>query len=98
MLDKHVDLEELVTAWAWEYFMRKPSRKEKKLQQKELIRVEIDWKRVKFTQKEPTFDPEPQTLGNGRPKVGGCLETRRVVICSLGGRLFFARASLVKKT
>ena len=70
MAAKHVDVEGLVTEWAWDYFRRKATSEEKKLLDKELIRVEIDWKRVKFAHQKPSFEPEPPKVGSGTPKVG----------------------------
>ena len=70
MPTKHVDVEGLVTDWAWDYFRRKATSEEKKLIEKELIRLDIDWKRVRFTHQTPAFDPEPPTPGSGTPKVG----------------------------
>ena len=67
---KHVDVEGLVTDWAWDYFRRKATSEEKKLIEKEQIRLDIDWKRVRFTHQSPKFDPEPPTPGSGTPKVG----------------------------
>ena len=67
---KHVDVEGLVTDWAWDYFRRKASSEEKKLIEKEQIRLDIDWKRVSFKHHTPKFDPEPPKPGKGTPKVG----------------------------
>ena len=78
---KHVDVEGLVTDWAWSYFRRKATSAEKKLIEKELIRLDVDWKRVRFTHQPPKFDPEPPKPGKGTPKVG-------VNEYLKGGRLF----------
>ncbi|KAI0218843.1 hypothetical protein LSAT2_029485 [Lamellibrachia satsuma] len=68
MATKHFDLEGVITDWAWDYFRRKATSDEKKLLDKDLVRVDIDWKRVRFTHQTPSFDPEPQKPGSGTPK------------------------------
>ena len=62
-----VDIEGLIKDWAWDYFRRKAGRKERKLLEKDLVGMEIDWKRVKFTHEPPVYEPAPPKPGTGKP-------------------------------
>ena len=63
----HDDIDDVVHDWAWDYFRRKCSSEEKKLLDRELIHVAVDWKRVRFVHSPPRYEPEPPTPGGGVP-------------------------------
>ena len=62
------DIQRVVEEWAKDYFERKANRSEKKIIAKDYLAVEVDWKRVKFIDEEPVYDPHPPKVGAGTPK------------------------------
>ena len=54
-----INLEELLENWALGHFKTKANRKQKKLLKNKNIGVEIDWRRIRVTQDEPKYEPEP---------------------------------------
>ena len=73
---KHVDIQALVEEWAWDHFRTNtPGRKIKKLLDKQMISMELDWKRVNILHEPPSFEPELITPGNGTPKSNVLFQT-----------------------
>ena len=58
-----VDIQALVEDWAIDYFRRKATRKERRLLDQELIRQEVDWRRVQFAHDDAVYEPEPPSPG-----------------------------------
>ena len=58
-----VDIQALVEDWALDYFRRKATRKERRLLDQELIRQEVDWRRVQFAHDDAVYEPEPPSPG-----------------------------------
>jgi len=58
-----VDIQALVEDWAIDYFRRKATRKERHLLEQDLIRQEVDWRRVQFTHDDAIYEPEPPSPG-----------------------------------
>ncbi|CAH1778108.1 unnamed protein product [Owenia fusiformis] len=63
MAAKKVDIQSHIEDWAWNKFLKDPTRKERKLYDQQLVAMELDWKRVKFHDSPPVYDPEASAPG-----------------------------------
>ena len=62
------DIQRVIEEWARDYFERKANRSDRKILAKDYLNLDLDWKRVKFTDEEPVYDPQPAKAGTGTPK------------------------------
>ena len=54
-----IDIEELIENWALEHFRQKATRREKRLLKNGHVGLDLDWRRVRITQDDPHYTPEP---------------------------------------